>query len=311
MPCKNNAAFSYTGKEMSPLGLGFCADAESVNKDMVGRDGKSWVVGVKNGNKMWMRAPEPVLVKEEPVLPNETVKEEPVLPKETVKEEPVLPKETVNSEPVVDSDGEELPPLEEMTVVDEEETLEDPFGWTPTDTLEVTEEPKEEEKPKEDSKEGNDTPKKRGRPAKPKAEKSSEENKEGNDTPKKRGRPAKPKAEKSTEETKEANETPKKRGRPAKPKEEKPVEMNENGEVVKPKRKYTRKPKLVEGEIVVEEVEKKERKPRAKTEYNEFLGKTMKELREKHKDNTELKTTDYMKMAIAEWKTYKISKVGV
>ena len=89
------------------------------------------------------------------------------------------------------------------------------------------------------------------------------------------------------------------------------MELNENGEVVKTKRKYTRKPKLVEGEIVVEEVEKKERKPRAKTEYNEFLGKTMKELREKHKDNTELKTTDYMKMAIAEWKTYKISKVGV
>ena len=249
MPCKNNAAFSYTGKEMSPLGLGFCADAESVNKEMVGRDGKSWVVGVKNGNKMWMRAPEPVLVKEEPVLPKETVTEEPVVTEE--------PKE----EPIVDANDEELP------------ALEDPFGWTPTDSLE---ESIVEEKPKEE--------------------------------PKKRGRPAKPKAEK---EAKEVSDAPKKRGRPAKPKEEKPVELNENGEVVKTKRKYTRKPKLVEGEIVVEEVEKKERKPRAKTEYNEFLGKTMKELREKHKDNTELKTTDYMKMAIAEWKTYKISKVGV
>ena len=272
MPCKNNAAFSYTGKEMSPLGLGFCADAESVNKEMVGRDGKSWVVGVKNGNKMWMRAPEPVLVKEEPVLPKETVTEEPVVTEE--------PKE----EPIVDANDEELP------------ALEDPFGWTPTDSLE---ESIVEEKPKEE-------PKKRGRPAKPKAEKEA---KEVSDAPKKRGRPAKPKAEK--EETKEVSEEPKKRGRPAKPKEEKPVELNENGEVVKTKRKYTRKPKLVEGEIVVEEVEKKERKPRAKTEYNEFLGKTMKELREKHKDNTELKTTDYMKMAIAEWKTYKISKVGV
>jgi hypothetical protein len=304
MPCKNNAAFSYTGKEMSPLGLGFCADAESVNREMVGRDGKSWVVGVKNGNKMWMRAPEPVLVKEEPVLPKETVNTEPIVTEEP-NEEPVLPKETVTEEPVVDSDGEELPPLEEMTEV-EEEALEDPFGWTPTDSLEVTEESKAEEEPKDEVKEA---PKKRGRPAKPKAEK---ETKESSEEPKKRGRPAKPKAEKV--EAEESNDTPKKRGRPAKPKaekEEKPVELNENGEVVKTKRKYTRKPKLVEGEIVVEEVEKKERKPRAKTEYNEFLGKTMKELREKHKDNTELKTTDYMKMAIAEWKTYKISKVGV
>jgi hypothetical protein len=75
----------------------------------------------------------------------------------------------------------------------------------------------------------------------------------------------------------------------------------------KPKRKYTRKPKDTE-ENTEGNVVKKERKPRAKNEYNEFIGKVMKDLREKNKENKDLKTTDYMKMAIAEWKTYKISK---
>jgi len=36
----------------------------------------------------------------------------------------------------------------------------------------------------------------------------------------------------------------------------------------------------------------------------------MKDLREKNKENKDLKTTDYMKMAIAEWKTYKITKTA-
>ena len=66
--CKNSEKFSYSGKEMSPLGLGYCADAESVGTEMLGRDGKNWVVGVKNNDKIWMRAPEKPLVPEEPLL---------------------------------------------------------------------------------------------------------------------------------------------------------------------------------------------------------------------------------------------------
>ena len=50
--------------------------------------------------------------------------------------------------------------------------------------------------------------------------------------------------------------------------------------------------------------EPKEKKPRARTAYNEFISKTLKELREKHK-NDGIKTTDFMKMAVAEWKLHK------
>ncbi len=86
MQCKNNSQYTYTGKEMSPLGLGFCADAESVGTQMVGRDNKSWIVGVKNNDKIWIRAPEkPVLVKEETVLESDSEAE--VEPKPEVAED--------------------------------------------------------------------------------------------------------------------------------------------------------------------------------------------------------------------------------
>ena len=85
--CKNSEKFSYSGKEMSPLGLGYCADAESVGTEMLGRDGKNWVVGVKNNDKIWMRAPEKPLAPEEPVLTKE-VKPEPVEAEESTEPEP-------------------------------------------------------------------------------------------------------------------------------------------------------------------------------------------------------------------------------
>lgn len=67
--CKNNEDFFFSGKEMSPLGLGYCAYSESVGEQMVGNDGKHWVVAVKNGEKAWVRSPEKIgLEKEEPVL---------------------------------------------------------------------------------------------------------------------------------------------------------------------------------------------------------------------------------------------------
>jgi len=74
MSCKNSAKMSYTGKEVSPLGLGFCADAEKVGTLMKGRDGNSWIVGLKKGEKLWVRSKEPVV--EEPKEETEDEKEE-------------------------------------------------------------------------------------------------------------------------------------------------------------------------------------------------------------------------------------------
>jgi hypothetical protein len=66
--CKNHEDYFFSGKEMSPLGLGYCAESESVGEQMNGRDGKSWVVSVKNGEKAWVRSPEKIgLEKEEPI----------------------------------------------------------------------------------------------------------------------------------------------------------------------------------------------------------------------------------------------------
>ena len=295
LPCKNNSAFSYTGKEMSPMGVGYCADAESVNKEMVGRDGKTWVVGVKNSTKMWMRAPEEMLARDEPVMPE------------------IKPVAEPEIQPATED---ELPPLEEIPNDEEETDLEDPFGWKPQSESAVTEEAKVDVKP-ETVIEAVVEPKKKaaGRPKKIKAvvevTEKIVETKEVVDVkeeaeiieavvePKKKA--GRPKKIKTTDEVVENDKTEvKKRGRPAKVKVEGEVEE-------KPKRKYTRKPKDTE-ENTEGNVVKKERKPRAKNEYNEFIGKVMKDLREKNKENKDLKTTDYMKMAIAEWKTYKISK---
>jgi hypothetical protein len=78
-PCINDATFTYTGKEMSPLGLGYCASAEKVGHFMKGKDNTMWMVGMKNGVKVWNRVPSEVanapLQKEEPVLQETTMDE--------------------------------------------------------------------------------------------------------------------------------------------------------------------------------------------------------------------------------------------
>ena len=56
-PCVNNTEFSYSGKECSPLGKGYAADAEQVGTIMEGRDSSMWMVGIKNGVKVWNRVP--------------------------------------------------------------------------------------------------------------------------------------------------------------------------------------------------------------------------------------------------------------
>lgn len=241
MSCKNDAKYMYTGKEMSPMGLGYCAEAEMVGKKMMGRDGKDWIVGTKNGVKIWQRAPDAPLVREEPVLKKEMT-------------------DVSDSEKNSDSD--------DNVQSDDEEVMKTPEMPKPVI---------EEVKPVPDA------PKKRGRPAKAKPVEDAKPNDE--EVKPKRKYVRKPK---TMDEVKPDD------------KEVKPDDVE-----VKPKRKYVRKPKMTQENVDVDEPEKKVRKPRAKTEYNTFISEKLKELREKHK---ELKTTEYFKMAIAEWKVYKESK---
>ncbi len=72
MPCKNDPEYQYSGKEQSPLGLGYTAEGEAVGTVMDGRDKNKWIVGVKNGVKVWSKIPAsspPTPKKEEPVMP--------------------------------------------------------------------------------------------------------------------------------------------------------------------------------------------------------------------------------------------------
>jgi hypothetical protein len=55
----------YSGKEMSPLGLGCSARSGMVGAEMVGRDGTMWVIAVKNGDKNWVRSPEKLVLEKD------------------------------------------------------------------------------------------------------------------------------------------------------------------------------------------------------------------------------------------------------
>lgn len=58
--CKNDSKRSYTGKEPSPKGLGYCAHASKDGNKRKGKDGKNWVVKkIKNGSKRWVKVAEP------------------------------------------------------------------------------------------------------------------------------------------------------------------------------------------------------------------------------------------------------------
>ena len=66
-PCINSSEWTYTGKEVSPTGLGYAPDGETEGTQMKGRDETMWIVGRKNGVKVWNRVPT-MLVKEDPVM---------------------------------------------------------------------------------------------------------------------------------------------------------------------------------------------------------------------------------------------------
>lgn len=79
--CVNNEKYMYSGKEESPLGLGYAPDGELTSLYMKGRDTRTWMVSVKNGVKVWVRVPDEVsqLDKDTPVI-KEAVDETPVVP---------------------------------------------------------------------------------------------------------------------------------------------------------------------------------------------------------------------------------------
>ena len=105
--CKNNEKFSYSGKEMSPLGLGYCADAETVGSFMEGKDGNTWIVGVKNNEKVWIRAPvNKQLEKEAPEIETEAEPEPSEAAKPKKKAAPKK-KQAVEPEPVEEDDDAE------------------------------------------------------------------------------------------------------------------------------------------------------------------------------------------------------------
>lgn len=267
MTCKNNDKFMYTGKEMSPLGLGFCADSEKVGTQMIGRDGKDWIVGIKNGEKIWIRAPEKmVLSKEDPVLetasPIEEDKKSEEKPKKKVARKLKMEEEKPEEEKVdekVEEKPEEEKPKKKATrkpKVVEEEVVDH-----------VVIQIEEEEKPK-----------KKAAVRKAPAEKAGDfeegEEKEGAD-----GDMFVVKADKNGTK-KWVKKTAEKK------------EVSEDEE--KPKRKYTRKPKAENDDAVP----KKERKKRGPTAYNLFIGAKLKELREK---NPGKETTLYMREALDIW----------
>jgi hypothetical protein len=53
--CKNTNKKTYTGKENTPLGRGYHAEGEKINKKMKGKDGHMYkVIKIKNG-KRWLK----------------------------------------------------------------------------------------------------------------------------------------------------------------------------------------------------------------------------------------------------------------
>lgn len=96
-PCLNDSRLTYTGKESSPRGLGYCAEAEAVGTIKEGRDDKRWMVVIKNNVNVWTRIPEDASVfakKESRPHPEITPAEDetPAAPPAAPKKKPAAPK---------------------------------------------------------------------------------------------------------------------------------------------------------------------------------------------------------------------------
>lgn len=91
-PCKNHPSFTFSGKESSPLGLGYSAEAEDPGTVMEGRDKTMWMVGIRNGVKIWNRVPSQIVATVVKPMAKEEVVIAPVETKEPQPPEVVAPK---------------------------------------------------------------------------------------------------------------------------------------------------------------------------------------------------------------------------
>jgi hypothetical protein len=66
--CKNDERCTYTGKECSPLGLGYAPHPFDVGTFHDGKDNTTWMVATKNDVKVWVRVPTE-LKHDVPVIP--------------------------------------------------------------------------------------------------------------------------------------------------------------------------------------------------------------------------------------------------
>lgn len=80
--CLTDSRFTYTGKESSPRGLGYCAEAEVIGTKKEGRDKTMWMVIMKNAVNVWTRVPTEILQKDTPLIPA-TPKSAETTPKKT------------------------------------------------------------------------------------------------------------------------------------------------------------------------------------------------------------------------------------
>jgi len=71
--CINSPTHTYTGKEATPYGLGYVAEVEPTGKIMEGRDKRMWMVGIRNGVKVWCPVPTE-LTKDAPVIQTQEIK---------------------------------------------------------------------------------------------------------------------------------------------------------------------------------------------------------------------------------------------
>jgi hypothetical protein len=147
-PCVNNSQFSFSGKELSPLGNGYSADAEQVGTIMEGRDKSMWMIGIKNGVKVWNRVPTD-LSKDASILadltPPDMKKKEDDVP--VKKKAPAKKKETKKSVTVV-SESEAEPDAESDASPQEKKTAEKKSEKKKSDTETENEEEEKEEAPK-------------------------------------------------------------------------------------------------------------------------------------------------------------------
>lgn len=118
--CVNCEEFTYTGKESSPLGLGYSSMACDLGTKMMGRDETMWMVSMKNNIKVWVRIPTSFAEEAStsvctPVKKKATKKKEtePALQPEKVEEETPVPtptkKKAVTKKPKAEEAKEDPP----------------------------------------------------------------------------------------------------------------------------------------------------------------------------------------------------------